>query len=177
MRQTGSFDGAMVMIELARELGVQVGATMTVTQHNLDQVVPLAVRLQERDVAELKLHALRMVGNAQLHPDLEVTDPRRYADLHANIAAAELSIKVIYDSDLSPEPQGEACSNLVASGWLDRIEADPRGGLTVSSKAVGKDVNAFRWDKQRQVIRYEPRENDELALGIPDVNYRTVAVG
>jgi hypothetical protein len=45
------------------------------------------------------------------------------------------------------------------------------------ARRFGKDVNAFRWDKQRQVIRYEPRENDELALGIPDVNYRTVAVG
>ena len=46
-----------------------------------------------------------------------------------------------------------------------------------TGKAVGKDVNAFRWDKEHQVVRYEPREDDELALGIPDVNYRTVAVG
>jgi hypothetical protein len=175
MRQPGSFDGALAMIDLARELGVEVGATMTVTQHNLDEVVPLGVRLQELGVAELKLHALRLVGNARLHPDLEVVDTSRYAGLHAKINAAGLSLKVVYDSDLSPAPQGAACSNLVAGGWLDRIEADPQGGLTVSCKAVGKDVNAFRWDKQRQLIRYEPRDNDELALGIPDVNYQTVA--
>jgi Fe-coproporphyrin III synthase len=177
MRQPGSFDGGLAMIDLARELGVEVGATMTVTQPNLEQVVPLGVLLQERGVAELKLHALRLVGNARLHPDLEVVDTSRYADLHAKINEARLSIRVVYDSDLSPEPQGAACSNLVAGGWLDRIEADPRGGLTVSCKAVGKDVNAFRWDKQRQVIRYEPRDNDEFALGIPDVNYQTVAAG
>ncbi|GAA2648441.1 radical SAM protein [Paractinoplanes durhamensis] len=177
MRKTGSFDGAVAMIDLARELGVQVGATMTVTRHNLDEVVSLGVLLQEHGVADLKLHALRLVGNARLHPDLEVVDPSRYGDLHAKINAAGLSIKVVYDSDLLPQPPGAACSNLVAGGWLDRIEADPRGGLTVSCKAVGKDVNAFRWDKQRQIIRYEPRENDEFALGIPDVNYQTVTAG
>jgi hypothetical protein len=57
-----------------------------------------------------------------------------------------------------------------------RIESDPRGGLTVSCKAVGKDVNAFRWDKSQQVIVYEPRDNDEFALGIPDIIYQTAGV-
>jgi len=33
-------------------LGVTVGATMTVTQHNLDEVVPLARLLQERGVVD-----------------------------------------------------------------------------------------------------------------------------
>lgn len=172
MRQPGSFDGAIEMIDLARSLNVTVGATMTVTQHNLDEVVPLAQLLQRHGVVELKLHALRLVGNAATSPDLEVTDPDRYGNLHAQIREAGLAITVVYDSDLSPQPPGEACSNLVAGGWLDRIESDPRGGLTVSCKAVGKDVNAFRWDKTQQIIVYEPRDNDEFTLGIPDVVYQ-----
>ena len=53
----------------------------------------------------------------------------------------------------------------------DRIEADPRGGLTVSCKAVGRDVNAFRWDSLVGGIVYEPRESDELAVPIADVVY------
>lgn len=177
MRQAGSFDGALEMIDLARRRGVVVGATMTVTQRNLGEVVPLARLLQELGVVELKLHALRLVGNAQDNPDLEVIDTNRYADLHSQINSAGLSIAIVYDSDLSPQPAGDACSNLVAGGWLDRIESDPRGGLTVSCKAVGKDVNAFRWDKARGVIVYEPRANDEFALGIPDVIYQTVTAG
>lgn len=150
---------------------------MTVTQHNLDEVVPLARLLQEHGVVELKLHALRLVGNASGNPDLEVIDTSRYIDLHAQISGADLSIAVVYDSDLSPQPAGETCSNLVAGGWLDRIESDPRGGLTVSCQAVGTDVNAFRWDKTRQVIAYEPRANDEFTVGIPDVIYQTVGIG
>jgi Fe-coproporphyrin III synthase len=174
MRQHGSFGGALEMVDLAVQLGLSVGATMTVTQHNLDEVVPLARMLQDRGVTELKLHALRLVGNAVVSTDLEVIDPDRYGDLHAQINDAQLDIAIVYDSDLSPEPAGDMCSNLVAGGWLDRIESDPRGGLTVSCKAVGRDVNAFRWDKVEQVIAYEPRANDEFATGIPDVIYQTV---
>jgi len=177
MRQPGSFDSAIETIDLARSLGVIVGSTMTVTQHNLDEVVPLARLLQEHGVVELKLHALRLVGNAIGNPDLEVIDTSRYGDLHAQINGAGLAIAVVYDSDLSPQPAGETCSNLVAGGWLDRIESDPRGGLTVSCKAVGKDVNAFRWDKTQQVIVYEPHESDEFTVGIPDVIYQTVGIG
>jgi pyruvate-formate lyase-activating enzyme len=173
MRQAGSFDSALEMIDLAHSLGLTIGATMTVTQHNLDEVVPLARLLQDHAVTELKLHSLRMVGNAVNNKDLEVVDTSLYGRLHGQIKDAHLTISVVYDSDLSPESGGERCSNLVADGWLDRIESNPRGALTVSCKAVGKDANAFRWDKTRQVIVYEPRDNDEFALGIPDVIYQT----
>jgi hypothetical protein len=107
---------------------------MTVTRHNLDEVVPLGARLQGRGVTELKLHALRMIGDARLHPDLEVVDTSRYAGLHAKINAAGLSLRVIYDSDLSPQPPGTACSNLVAGGWLERSGGMLIGGDT----AVGR---------------------------------------
>lgn len=171
IRQRGSFTGAVEMIDHARDLGLTTTATMTITAHNLDQVVPLARLLQDHDVTELKLHALRPVGNAADNPDLAVTDTARYRHLHERIAHADLDIAIIYDSDLSPTPVGATCSNLVADGWLDRIESDPRGGLTVSCKAVGQDVNAFRWDKHAARIVYEPRENDEFTQAIPDVVY------
>ncbi|MGW2081253.1 radical SAM protein [Streptomyces sp. NPDC001939] len=177
IRQRGSFEGAIEMIDLAVGLGVTTGATMTVTDGTLDDVVPLARMLEEHGVTELKLHALRLVGNATGNPDLEVVNVGRYADLHQQIREADLGIRIIYDSDLSPEPAGGQCSNLVAGGWLDRIESDPRGALTVSCKAVGRDVNAFRWDKAEHVIRYEPRADDEFAVGIPDVVYATAEVG
>lgn len=176
IRQRGSFEGALEMIDLAVGLGLTTGATMTVTDGAVDDVAPLARMLEEHGVTELKLHALRLVGNAAKNPDLEVVNVDRYADLHRQIREAGLGIRVIYDSDLSPEPAGERCSNLVAGGWLDRIESDPRGALTVSCKAVGRDVNAFRWDKAEQVIRYEPRADDEFATGIPDVVYATAEV-
>ncbi|WP_159943331.1 radical SAM protein [Nocardiopsis sp. FR26] len=171
IRQRGSFTGAIEMIDHARNLDVPTSATMTVTAHNLDQIVPLARLLQQHGVTELKLHALRLVGNAVDNPDLEVASTSRYGRLHEQIAQADLDIAIIYDSDLSPAPAGTACSNLVTDGWLDRIESDPRGGLTVSCKAVGRDANAFRWDKHAEEIVHEPRENDEFALAIPDVVY------
>lgn len=177
IRQAGSFEGALEMVDLVGELGIVVGTTMTVTDDNLNDVVPLAHLLEAHGVAELKLHALRLVGNAIENPDLAVADIDRYASLHQQIAKAQLGIRILYDSDLSPEPAGEQCSNLVADGWLDRIESDPRGALTVSCKAVGRDVNAFRWDKTAQVISYEPRANDEFAVGIPDVVYATAQAG
>ncbi|MFC5253435.1 radical SAM protein [Streptomyces nigrescens] len=173
IRKRGSFDGAMEMIDLAVTLEIATGATMTVTEHNLNDVVPLARLLQDHGVTELKLHALRLVGNAAANPSLEVSDPARYRTLHQQISDAGLSISILYDSDLSQESAGERCSNLVADGWLDRIESDPRGGLTVSCKAVGRDVNAFRWDKARHEILYEPRANDEFATRIPDVIYES----
>jgi Fe-coproporphyrin III synthase len=177
LRQRGSFTAALSMVDLAVRIGTATGATVTVTNHNLDDVVPLARLLHNHGVRELKLHCLRRVGNAADNPDLEVIDPDRYGDLHQAIRDANLGIRVLYDSDLSPAPAGAACSNLVDVGWLDRIESDPRGGLTVSCKAVGRDANAFRWDKTKQVIVYEPRPSDEFTIGIPDVVYQTAKAG
>jgi hypothetical protein len=43
----------------------------------------------------------------------------------------------------------------------------------MSCKAVGRNAQAFRWDKQREVVFYEPHANDELAQHVPDVVYQT----
>lgn len=176
IRQRGSFDGALQMIDFAHGLGIPTGATMTVTDRNLDDVVPLARLLHQRGVGELKLHCLRIVGNATRHTDMQVPDPVRYPGLHEAIHAAGLSLTVLYDSDLSPAPRDEVAPRLHQGGRIDRIESDPRGGLTFSCKASGHNINSFRWDKNAKIIHHEPKDVDELAVGVPDVIYRAAAI-
>jgi Fe-coproporphyrin III synthase len=170
IRQRGSFASALDALDLAAELGLSTGATMTVTSTNISEVVPLARVLDEHGIEEIKLHCLRLVGNAAQNPELAVAEQNSYGVLHQEIAEAGLKLDVIYDSDLTPEPTGETCANLIDSDYLDRIEADPRGGLTVSCKAVGRDVNAFSWDFDSGIV-YKPRATDELAVPIADVVY------
>lgn len=171
IRQRGSFASAVEALDLANELGLATGVTMTVTNTNISEVAQLAKLLDTHGVGELKLHCLRQVGNATDHPELAVAESDAYTELHQQIAEADLRLDVIYDADLNPEPAGDACSNLISADHLERIEADPRGGLTVSCKAVGRDVNAFRWDRDSSGIVYEPRHSDELTVPIPDVVY------
>lgn len=175
IRQPGSFASAMQTIELARELGVTLGATMTVTSANLADVVPLARRLEQRGVQELKLHCLRPVGNAAQHPELFISDTAQYAGLHEDIRQAGLGIELRYDADLAPHPHTDTCTaaDERVSQDLDRIEVDPRGGLTMSCKAVGRHAHAFRWDTRQETVIYEPHADDELTQHIPDVVYRT----
>lgn len=176
IRQRGSFDGALQMIDYTHSLGIPTGATMTVTERNLDDVVPLARLLDERGVGELKLHCLRIVGNATSHADMQVPDPARYPGLYETIQTAGLGLTVLYDSDLSPAPRDEMAPRLRQGGRIDRIESDPRGGLTFSCKASGHNINSFRWDKEAEIIHHEPKAADEFTVGVPDVIYRTAPV-
>lgn len=174
IRQRGSFASAMKTIELARRLGLVTAATMTVTARNLDEVAPLARLLGDHAVTELKLHCLRPVGNAAKHPGLFVSDDSSYARMHEQIKTADMSIKIVYDADLEPSPRETGCApSADRSAFLDRIEADPRGRLTMSCKAVGRDASAFRWDTTASTIVYEPHSHDELQQDIPDVLYQT----
>ncbi|MGH3094988.1 MAG: radical SAM protein, partial [Streptosporangiales bacterium] len=160
IRQRGSFASAFRTIAVARSFDVTVGATMTVTALNVGEVVPLARLLERYGVAELKLHCLRPVGNATGHPELFVVDETSYAGLHERIDAAELSIDVRYDAELAPDRQASQ-GPPGNGGHLERVEVDPRGGLTMSCKAVGRHAHAFRWDTTAQTVRYEPHSNDE----------------
>jgi MoaA/NifB/PqqE/SkfB family radical SAM enzyme len=147
------------------------GATLTVSRYNIDDVVELAAVLEELDVRQLKLHQLRPVGNAALHPDLLVDDASAYTRLRQQLQDARLGIEVILDSDLSEEGAA-ACATPGTLEEIDRIESDPRGALTMSCKAVGKDSHAFWYDKSADRIIHRPSNTDELTLGIPDVVYR-----
>jgi MoaA/NifB/PqqE/SkfB family radical SAM enzyme len=176
IRQSGSFASALETIQAGVAVGLTVGVTTTVTRANIAELPILARLLDRLGVAELKLHQLRLVGNAAVHPDLEVRDSRsQYTNLYNELDSLTLAMRIIYDSDLLPMQPTGTCDNVAGPGWLDRIEIDPRGGLTVSCKAVGRNANAFRWDRTTREIRYEPHGQDELTLAIPDVVYRAIS--
>ncbi|WP_194838804.1 radical SAM protein [Nocardia sp. XZ_19_369] len=170
IRKAGSYTAALEAIALARDLGVPTGATLTVNRYNIDEVLPLAGTLAALEVAQLKLHQLRPVGNAALHPEMLVTDSSDYERLRVQLRAARLDIEVVLDEDLS-ENSAPVCAEPARREDIDRIESDPRGALTMSCKAVGKDSHAFWYDKDTNEIAYRPSANDELALAIPDVVY------
>jgi hypothetical protein len=58
--------------------------------------------------------------------------------------------------------RGQSCEIPIEGGRLDRIEADPRGGLSCSCFAVGNDRNAFWYDKAANRIEYRPTDQDEV---------------
>ncbi|MFD8967831.1 radical SAM protein [Streptomyces sp. NPDC059568] len=171
IRKAGSYQSALSALDLARRLGVRTGATMTVTSRNIDEVLPLARTLEHFDVSQLKLHCLRPVGNAAAHPELLVTDTAAYARLREELQASELVVEVIVDEDLSEHGAPEICAPAGGPVEIERIEADPRGALTMSCKAVGKDSHAFWYDKAADHIVHRPSASDELALAVPDVVY------
>ncbi|MDY0812341.1 radical SAM protein [Kitasatospora purpeofusca] len=174
IRKFGSYQGALSVLDLARELGIATGATMTVTARNFDEVLPLARTLQDFGARQLKLHCMRPVGNAVDHPELLVTEPAVYARLREQLKGAKLAIEVIVDEDLSEDGAPEVCAPVGGPREIERIEADPRGALTMSCKAVGKDSHAFWYDKLAGHIVHRPSATDELTLAVPDVVYARV---
>lgn len=171
IRKVGSYQSALEALALARRLGVPTGVTTTVTSQNINEVLPLARTLTHFGVRQLKLHHLRAVGNAADHPELLVTDPTAYSRLRDELQTAELSIEVIVDEDLSEHGSPEICAPAAGPAAIERIEADPRGALTMSCKAVGKDSHAFWYEKSANHIVHRPSATDELTLAVPDVVY------
>lgn len=171
IRKYGSYQSALDSLSLARNLGVPTGATMTVTSRNIGEVLPLTGILAKLGVRQLKLHHLRPVGNAADHPELLVTDPAAYGRLREELASADLPLEVIVDEDLSEHGAPQLCAPTGGPHEIDRIEADPRGALTMSCKAVGKDSHAFWYEKTADRIVHKPSATDELTLAVPDVVY------
>ncbi|MCD9141455.1 radical SAM protein [Streptomyces albireticuli] len=174
LRKRGSFAAALQSMEAARSLGVATGSTMTVNRQNIDEVIPLAKLLEDSGARQLKLHCLRPIGNAADHPELTITDTAAYARLREQLADAALCIDVVVDEDLSGEGSQVTCAPVQNEKSVERIESDPRGALTLSCKAVGKDAHAFWYDKKNGHIEYRPTGTDEIALAIPDVVYSHV---
>ncbi|MGW2858329.1 radical SAM protein [Streptomyces sp. NPDC001205] len=174
IRKSGSYASALAALRHAQDLGVATGATMTVTSHNIAEVLPLARILQQVGVGQLKLHCLRPVGHAATHPELLVTDPAAYTRLREQLHDSPLTIDVIVDEDLSADGAPDSCAPAGGPREIDRIEADPRGALTMSCKAVGKGSQAFWYDKQAGRIIHQPSGTDELTLAVPDVVYARV---
>lgn len=171
IRKAGSYESALSALGMARGLGVRTGATLTVTSRNIGEVLPLARVLQHYDVEQLKLHCLRSVGNAADHPELLINDPAAYGRLREQFQTAGLTIEVIVDEDLSETGAPQICTPAGGPTEIERIEADPRGALTISCKAVGRDSHAFVYDKVADRIAHLPSATDELTLAVPDVVY------
>ncbi|MFD0393589.1 radical SAM protein [Streptomyces nogalater] len=174
IRKRGSYQSALSALSLARDLGVPAGATMTVTSQNIGEVLALASILGQLGVQQLKLHHLRPVGNAADHPELLVTDTTAYGRLREELAQTRLPLEVIVDEDLSEHGAPEVCAPSGGLREIDRIEADPRGALTMSCKAVGKDSHAFWYEKTANRIVHRPSATDEFTLPVPDVVYARV---
>jgi MoaA/NifB/PqqE/SkfB family radical SAM enzyme len=174
IRRPGSYQTALAALCCARELGIRTGATTTVTSVNIDEILPLARTLQEVGAVQLKLHCLRPVGNSINHPELFIADSTGYIRLREQLRSADLDIEIILDEDLSEHGASAACFQVGRPREIERIEADPRGALTMSCKAVGKDSQAFWYDKIANRIIHRPSATDELTLAVPDVIYARV---
>lgn len=167
IRHPGSYQQAIAALAHAQRLGIVTGATMTVTDSNIADVIPLALRLQELGVRELKLHHLRPVGFAADHPELQVADDSAYRRMREQIGERPLAITVVVDEQLGAEPETRTGYGRTAR----RIEADPRGYLTMSCNAVGTDAHAFYYDKQHDRIEKQSGAYNEVLLQIPPVIY------
>jgi Fe-coproporphyrin III synthase len=171
IRRTGSYQKILTALRCARELSIRTGVTMTVTAFNIDEILPLARIVEELGAVQLKLHCLRPVGNALSHPELFVADSTAYTRLRQQIRIANLDIEIVLDDDLSVHEGSALCAQVGRSPEIERIEADPRGALTMSCKGVGKDSHAFWYDKITNCIIHRPSAIDELALAVSDVVY------
>lgn len=171
IRKPGSYQAALSTLDHARDLGVPTGVTMTVNARNVEGVLSLARTLQAYGVRQLKLHHLRPVGNAARHPELLVTDTAAYGRLREQLRTADLGIEVVIDENLSDAGAGDVRDAAAGRLVVPRIEADPRGALTMSCNAVGKDAHAFWYDKQAGRIIHRPSSTDEITLAVPGVVY------
>jgi molybdenum cofactor biosynthesis enzyme MoaA len=167
IRTPGSYDDAIRTIEYAVGLGVRVGVTMTVTSLNVADLPELVEELTDRGVASLKLHQLRLVGNAELNPHLELDGD---AAIRKSLDACSGRLSLELDDDLLSAASDGACG-AAEQRLLDRIEMSPDGGLTMSCKAVGTNAHAFVWDFAEQAVAHRPTDHDEVHLGIPQVTY------
>jgi sulfatase maturation enzyme AslB (radical SAM superfamily) len=170
MRARGSFRNAIQTLKLAAGLGIRTGVTVTVTARNVADVPLLAELVASAGASELKIHQLRLVGNAVTQRIARATDEQlgnlvSWISKHGNDG-----IKVFYDEDLDPH-KNPITTVQMDKDVLDRIELDPDGGLTMSCKAVGTDVQAFYWSSRTGAVEYRPSLNDEIVAAVPQVRY------
>lgn len=154
---------ALRAFELARAFGVRTGATMRVTSRNLDEVLPLARTAEELGARRLTLRCPRPLGHAANHPGILTGNSAAYARLRRRLREA-LAIEVVVEED--PPDGGGPGAGSPAGGpaEVERIEADPRGALTVSSTAAGQDSHAFWYDKLAGRIVHRPVGGEEFTL-------------
>lgn len=174
IRRPGSFTAALETLRLAQQLNISSSVTMTITTTNVGQVAELARIIEGYGVTILKLHQLRLVGNAKEHPEL-LCDGSALKILAEQIQKAnQIGISVLLDDDLDFE-RSIIPGNLEMDAFeLERVEIQPDGAMYVSCKAVGSNSNAFWLDKGKGEILYRPTSTDELVTNMPQVHYARV---
>ena len=138
---------------------------------NIGEIYELAQVVADYGASELKLHQLRMVGNAADNPELAVPDgDARLEMLKSHIEGSDWPLHVVYDADVVGGPSGKPVS--AAEGLdIERIELDPEFGLTMSCKAVGRNAHSFVWDPLKMRVEHRRSSLSEEVLGIRQVNY------
>lgn len=174
IRRQDSYAEALETLDIAHHLGIPTGVTLTVTALNLTDVVPLAETLERLNVRQLKLHRMRLVGNARRHRSVLAPDVAAYGALRRELQAARLSLDLLLDEDLSVDPISDIGTAPGTTAEIDRVEVDPRGALSLSCQAVGTDTNAFWYDKNANRIVHRPTTTDELATLLRNVAYAHV---
>lgn len=176
IRHKGSFRAAVASLRLGAALGIRTAITMTVNRLNVHEIGPLAALAVGWGVEELKLHALRVLGNAAKHPELTIADSALQAHLQEDLLKVreQLPLQILFDEDLVPFGGRDMCRSEPIPFELQRVEVQPGGELYISCKAVGADSNAFRFDKRTGEILHQPHDQDELASQVPQVRYSHV---
>ena len=175
IRRAGSFAAALETLNRAKELNVTSSVTMTITTTNVGEVAELARIVKPYGVNTIKLHQLRLIGNAKEHPEL-LCEGNALNVLAEQVdqVRKQTGISVLLDDDLDLEktiiPEGVE----IDAFELERIEIQPDGAMYVSCKAVGDDSNAFWLDKGSGEILYRPSAGDELSRNAPQVRYARV---
>jgi Fe-coproporphyrin III synthase len=171
IRQRGSFRYAMATLRVAAEHSRKASVTTTVTSVNVGDIFELAEIAAQNGATEIKLHQLRLVGNAALHPELCISnDDPRLNVLRKQIEEANWPFHVIFDADVVGGVAGEP-PQAKHGVDLERIELDPEYGLTMSCKAVGRNAHSFVWDPMAQGVIKRLSDLSETVLGIPQVTY------
>ncbi|MEK7643225.1 MAG: radical SAM protein [Patescibacteria group bacterium] len=172
VRRAGSYEAALNTIRFANRLGIRCSVTITIMSVNAGEVFSLAQQVSFLGVKQLKLHQLRLLGNAQDRPDL-ICSRIGLEELHTQITRIreELKLEILLDDDLGIENPSIYSDSEPETFELERVEIQPDGALYISCKAVGSKSNAFWFDKNSGQLQYHPAINDELAVQMPQVRY------
>ena len=127
----------------------------------------------ERGVEAMKLHELSKIGNAESQEALVGPSQVQTRRLNEHIAEAMPDLPVDLIIQEKPLLEGPNLRELGQKlhGESDRVEVQPDGRVFISCKALGTEDNAFVFDREAGEICHQPKAADELAIGLPRVEY------
>lgn len=178
VRRSGSFQAAEKTIKIALQMGIETSVTTTINARNIETLHQYLVHLSSLGVRTVKLHSLRLIGNAALHPHLAVfsVNQRRGFEEALLECSRTTGMNIVVDEDLDPDHIVVQRVGTKQASELERVEISPNGDIYISCKAVGSKANAFRYVKADNRIVYHPSMGDELQTPIPQVQYSSLGV-